>query len=221
MLADAEPAIVGERLRARTPSHQLVMPHSTSFTSPFGSGLRRRSNSLNGALVPCTSHSYTGSRSTRTSVPMQLGLATSEAKDEACLRSGTPLVPHLCTEEPSIAGTPHIDQPSGCASGGHAIHGRPPDDDSGCNGQTQSRTVVFGTFSCSEGMPAVSTVSPGVATRDTAAASMSVVAPAPETSAVGKQEQGSLVDMLHVDGYQKDAEQDNMHSTADTLTDTA
>ena len=124
----------------------------------------------------------------------------SKADAQACLRSATSTLAYLCTKEPVIVGTSLIGQPCGCDSGGHAAHGRPPDDASGCNGQAQRRTVVFGTFSCSEGTPAVSTVSPGVATGDTAAASMSVVAPVPETSAAGMQEQDSLVAMPQVEG---------------------
>ena len=125
----------------------------------------------------------------------------SEAKDEACLRNGTPLVPHLCTKGPSVVGTHPIDQPYGCASGGHDIHGRPPDGDNVRDGEADGRTLKDDTLSSVEGMPAASNVSTGVATSDTVAASMSVVAPEPETSADGRQEQDSPAAKLHDSDY--------------------
>ena len=136
--------------------------------------------------------------------------ACSKAEAQACLRSATSTLPHLCTKGPSTVGTPPIGQPFGCESGGHATHGRPPDDASICYCQAEC-----------EGMPTMSISSPTVAAGGTAAASPSVVAPAPETSTEGKREQDSLTAMLHVGWHTKDDEQDKMHPSGSALIGTA
>ena len=69
--------------------------------------------------------------------------------------------------------------------------------------------------------PLVKGSSPRAATAGTAGACTSVVAPAPETSTEGKQEQDSLTAMLQVEWHKKHAEQDKVHSIGDAIIDTA